>query len=135
MRESLRRLCISRDEGKCRKCQRHFNKRIGFTLHHVLPQRLNGPDEYFNLVCLCQQCHQEWHWYEEDLDILWDAKKTVNEFYRWLRSEHLQEDIDYHGDCMDYYLEDFLQQIVRDLQKTKKKRKQPRNLRQTTVPR
>lgn len=103
------------------------------TLHHVIPQRLNGPDEYFNLVCLCNRCHQDWHVHEEELDILWETKRTRDEFFNWLRGDFTEEDISHHSDCMDFYLEELLRSIIRDLQRTRKLRKQPRNLHQTTL--
>lgn len=133
MRKTLRDLCLQRDNHRCRKCQVKFDGRKGLQLHHVWPQRLSGPDEYFNLICLCQKCHQEWHRNEDRLNILWDVKRTRDEFFRWLRGSHVAEDIAHHTDCSVNYLEDLLKDILRSLSGRRKKHRQPRNLRQTSL--
>ena len=72
---------LKRDGYKCRKCK--LNKKL--TMHHVLPQRLNGSDEKFSLVALCQECHSAWHSLEYELDIAYNAKMAWDIFWLWLK--------------------------------------------------
>lgn len=133
MKNTLRNLCLVRDEYRCRKCSARFNQKNPMTLHHAIPQRLNGPDAYFNLICLCAPCHRAWHEHEDALDILWDATKTRDEFFYWLRGDFTEDDINNHIDCMDHYVEELLRSILHDLSRNKRRKKMPRNLRQTTL--
>ena len=79
----VKKFVLNRDEFKCRKCQ----SKDKLQLHHVLPQRLQGPDDSFNLVALCAKCHSEWHSIETKLGINFMEKRVVEAFYIWLKEE------------------------------------------------
>ena len=72
-----------RDDFRCRKC----GKTKALQLHHVLPQRLNGPDDSFNLITLCHDCHSDWHVIENELGVGQMEKRVIEAFYLWLKEE------------------------------------------------
>lgn len=51
----LTRACYIRDGWRCRHCR----NRNGLHPHHVIYQSHQGPDELWNLITLCAQCHIE----------------------------------------------------------------------------
>lgn len=131
LKKQLRDECIQRDGRCCRKCDAYFPKK-GLQLHHVIPQRLHGPDEHFNLVCLCGGCHQAWHTHETKIGATWDPKKAKEEFFRWIRSEDpLGESRDLE-ESLQQHLEDQLRDLLLSLTFSRKRRKQPRCLHQIT---
>lgn len=130
LKKLTREACMLRDGRCCRKCNTFFPKK-GLQLHHVIPQRLKGPDEIFNLVCLCNSCHTEWHGHENKLGVTWDPKGSKEEFFRWLRSDQPEQDAQDLSDRLDEHLEDELRSLIQHLTRHRKKRKQARNLIQT----
>lgn len=50
----LRKQCFERDGYTCTKCGA-TDKLLH--AHHIVPRRLNGPDELSNLISLCASCH------------------------------------------------------------------------------
>lgn len=98
--KQVRQQVKARDGGRCRACLEPLKH--GLQLHHVLPQRLHGPHEAFNLVCLCHKCHEAWHHHEQKLGIEWDRKRIVGAFYTWLNGEsQMQEEVDALNECYD----------------------------------
>lgn len=83
VRKPTKKFVKIRDNSRCRKCGEAKELQI----HHVLPQRLGGPDEDFNLISLCAECHCAWHRLEMELDIKYTAKRVVTIFYQWLKEE------------------------------------------------
>lgn len=84
IRNPVKKNVYYRDFHQCRKCKARKN----LQLHHVLPRRLNGPDEEFNLVTLCQLCHTMWHKIELAADIGLMEKRVVEMFYSWLKYDN-----------------------------------------------
>ena len=126
MHKSLRTLVHLRDENCCRKCGTHYPKR-GLQVHHILPQRLGGPNEYFNLMCLCNRCHVAWHKHEAKIDAMWVAHEAIAEYWKWLDCE------DWQGCCDDFkedlwlWSEDYLKELIRSIKK-RNKPSQPKRL-------
>lgn len=54
---TLRRACYIRDAWMCRHCR----ARSGLHPHHVIYKSHQGPDELWNLITLCAQCHRAHH--------------------------------------------------------------------------
>lgn len=56
---------VDRRDGKaCRVCERFCSPdapTLRADRHHVIPRSLCGPDESWNLVILCRDCHDERH--------------------------------------------------------------------------
>jgi 5-methylcytosine-specific restriction endonuclease McrA len=51
------RLAVAkRDKYRCRICGRQATD-----THHILYRSQGGPDELWNLVCLCRSCHDRVH--------------------------------------------------------------------------
>lgn len=63
----LIRECIyDRDKGRCRVCGlfvylRHVNPLIVGHVHHIVYRSACGPDESWNLILLCPECHSLEH--------------------------------------------------------------------------
>jgi len=49
----------------CERCRYHGD----IHEHHIIPRCLGGNNEIENLVNLCSQCHREWHWFFEPLEL------------------------------------------------------------------
>lgn len=47
---------LRRSKGICERC----TKRPGTDLHHRVTRARGGPDDAFNLVHLCSECHHVW---------------------------------------------------------------------------
>lgn len=109
IKKLVRQICMLRDQRKCRKCQKYFNG-PGLQLHHVLPQRLNGPDEAFNLVSLCEKCHVKWHRHETKQNIQWDAQRAVKVFYMWLNGDDLE--VLSHQEAQEQWEQGTLEQLL-----------------------
>lgn len=54
---SMTRACYRRDGWRCRHC----NDRNSLHPHHVVYKSHQGPDELWNLITLCAQCHNAHH--------------------------------------------------------------------------
>ena len=52
---------LGRDEWKCRnpRCQYRGNLHV----HHIIFRSEDGPDETWNLVVVCNECHDKLHAY------------------------------------------------------------------------
>lgn len=50
-------LVLERDGYKCRHC----SVRSGLHIHHIIFRSAQGPDEVWNLVTVCNQCHDAIH--------------------------------------------------------------------------
>lgn len=74
-----------RDKYKCRKCGAFSD----LQLHHVVPQRLGGADDSYNLVCLCHECHTLWHQIEASLGIGFMKKRVIDTFYEWIKYDKI----------------------------------------------
>lgn len=46
-----------RDNHTCQVCGEEHEEGHSFPVHHMRPERLDGPDEPWNLVTLCPPCH------------------------------------------------------------------------------
>ena len=62
---------------------------INIHVHHILPIKDGGVDEYWNFICLCQECHK-WKLHK-------DHNKYDIELFTW---KSLQE-IELWGFCLD----------------------------------
>lgn len=51
----FQKIIFSRDENKCQAC----NIKVGLSMHHIIPRSEGGRDEPFNMITLCQHCHNE----------------------------------------------------------------------------
>ena len=60
--ENLRKATIIRDNNKCMECKK--NNCI-LEVHHILPRRLSGSDSIYNLITLCEKCHDKTEGKEE----------------------------------------------------------------------
>ena len=54
------RAVLDRDGWRCRNCGMRNNLHI----HHIVFRSELGPDETWNLVCICQACHDLVHNYK-----------------------------------------------------------------------
>lgn len=79
----IKKFVYNRDNFCCRKCG--GTKEL--QLHHVMPQRLGGPDDSFNLVTLCCIDHANWHSVEALLGVGKMEKRVVEAFYLWLKED------------------------------------------------
>ena len=48
-----------RDNHTCRVCRKQDSKGARLHVHHVIPRRMGGPDEDWNLATLCPSCHRK----------------------------------------------------------------------------
>jgi phage terminase large subunit GpA-like protein len=59
------KLCLKvfrRDKWRCRNPR--CGMRNGLHVHHILFRSENGPDESWNLVAICRECHDLIHGYQ-----------------------------------------------------------------------
>jgi len=56
--ENLRLACLMRDNFTCRKCGK---KEIKLTSHHIVWTSKGGKDSIYNLITLCENCHEKVH--------------------------------------------------------------------------
>lgn len=66
----LKQLIFNRDTFRCRYC----NYRNNLHVHHIVFRSEQGPDETWNLVTLCNDCHEAVH--QHKLSI-WSEDQTV----------------------------------------------------------
>lgn len=57
--DKLRKQVMERDGQKCQKCG--FTDKYGLDAHHIISVIEGGVDAIDNLVLLCRDCHEEWH--------------------------------------------------------------------------
>lgn len=50
-----------RDGNKCRVCLYPGYGGAGIEVHHIVYRSHGGPDEAWNLICLCNPCHGQAH--------------------------------------------------------------------------
>lgn len=60
--ENLRKATIMRDGNKCAECG--SSNRI-LQAHHIVPRRLRGSNTIYNLITLCDKCHDKIRGHEE----------------------------------------------------------------------
>ncbi|MFD1635097.1 HNH endonuclease [Haloplanus ruber] len=57
-----RREVLRRDDYMCRHCERHEEMRgVSLEVHHIVPRSRGGSHEKYNLVTMCQHCHDRTH--------------------------------------------------------------------------
>jgi len=57
-----RRDILQRDDYTCRNCERHREMRgVSLEVHHIIPRSRGGSHEAYNLITLCQHCHDRAH--------------------------------------------------------------------------
>lgn len=83
IKKPVKKHVYTRDDFRCRKC----GAKEPLQLHHVMPQRLGGPDDSFNLVTLCHECHKGWHAIESEMGIGCMEERVIKAFYIWLKEE------------------------------------------------
>ncbi len=54
--ENLRIATLMRDKYACQECG---NKNCKLEVHHIVPRRLKGSDTIYNLITLCDNCHDK----------------------------------------------------------------------------
>ncbi len=60
--ENIRKAVILRDNCRCMECGKSHCR---LEVHHIKPKRLNGSNALFNLIALCEECHQRTKGQEE----------------------------------------------------------------------
>src|SRR3990172_985267 len=53
----LRTACFKRDKYTCQRCEVHNTQGRGLNAHHLIPRSEDGADEIYNLITLCEDCH------------------------------------------------------------------------------
>jgi len=66
---------LKRDGWKCRSCKLRQNLHV----HHIQYRSHQGPDESWNLITLCNQCHEAVH--RGDLTFGWDDPSPIADGY------------------------------------------------------
>jgi 5-methylcytosine-specific restriction endonuclease McrA len=66
---------LKRDGWKCRSCGLRQNLHV----HHIQYRSHSGPDESWNLITLCNQCHEAVH--RGDLTFGWDDPSPIADGY------------------------------------------------------
>jgi len=56
--ENLRIACLMRDDFTCQKCGK---KGVKLTAHHIVWTSKGGKDSIYNLITLCENCHEKVH--------------------------------------------------------------------------
>lgn len=77
--KSTKKRLLSRDGKTCQKCG--GTKKL--TIHHIIPRKNNGGNNNWNLITLCQPCHNEWHSLSD--------REGSHTFHQWLSMPNLQE--------------------------------------------
>lgn len=54
---SIRWQVLKRDRFTCQRCWEKFRHGHGLNVHHIRPRDLGGDDHPFNLISLCEHCH------------------------------------------------------------------------------
>jgi hypothetical protein len=63
---------LERDEWKCRACRLRQNLHV----HHIIFRSHQGPDATFNLITVCNECHEAIH--RQDLILKHDGPVDAN---------------------------------------------------------
>ena len=74
---ALRKVILTRDHWKCRSCGSRNNLHV----HHIQFRSQQGPDASWNLITLCNACHDGVHSYQLGIGSLANADKEV-QFHR-----------------------------------------------------
>ena len=69
--ENLRKATIMRDGNKCMECGK---SNCILEAHHIVPRRLGGNDSIYNLITLCDKCHDKTKVCEEKYIIKYQNK-------------------------------------------------------------
>lgn len=77
---SVRRDIRERD-GYCVNCRSEEN----LTVHHIIPVKKGGSDEYCNLVTLCDKCHKDYHSYLNDGS---NSHDPIISFNTWINTDY-----------------------------------------------
>jgi len=86
IKKPVKKEVLKRDNYRCRKC----GSKEDLTLHHTIPQRLDGPDTRNFLVCLCRKCHTDWHSLEDELGIGYSYRLVKDTFFLWLKNQKIK---------------------------------------------
>ncbi len=86
IKKPVKKEVLKRDNHCCRKCGDKEN----LTLHHTVPQRINGPDDKSFLVSLCRKCHSDWHELEAELGIGYSYYLVKDTFFLWLKNKKIK---------------------------------------------
>ncbi|MCK4257409.1 MAG: HNH endonuclease [Halanaerobiales bacterium] len=54
--ENLRKAAILRDNNTCQMC---YKTNCKIEVHHIIPKRLKGDNSIYNLISLCEECHEK----------------------------------------------------------------------------
>ncbi len=54
--ENLRKAAILRDNNTCQMC---YKTNCKIEVHHIIPKRLKGDNSIYNLISLCEDCHEK----------------------------------------------------------------------------
>lgn len=76
--ENLRKATIIRDGNKCMECGK---TNCVLEAHHIVPRRLGGNDSIYNLITLCNDCHDKTEGKEEKFIVKYQNKiqgKNIN---------------------------------------------------------
>jgi len=98
--ENLRKATILRDKCKCMECGK--NNCI-LEAHHIVPRRLHGNDSIYNLITLCNKCHEKVTGVEE---------QYINKYQTLINGKNIR--FDYAQHCMQgkHYLRKELNKIA-----------------------
>jgi hypothetical protein len=55
--EKIREKAFKRYNYTCYRCEKRYRKGYGLTAHHLIPRVNGGTSDQFNLVVLCNKCH------------------------------------------------------------------------------
>lgn len=87
--------CLKRDKYTCQRCEKRNAQGRGMTAHHITPRSEEGTNDLYNLITLCDPCHDyvEIHNLRTKADIIGSYEVQVD-----LRSEVTKEltDEGYH---------------------------------------
>jgi len=126
MKNQTRNVVKCRDNNKCCIC----DHKKDLQLHHIVPQRFKGPNEYWNLILICNKCHSNWHKLESELEIMWDMTNCVYRFYCFLGVDDPEDQSNIHLDLLESYTDILLTKLIKSIKRDPKRNKIPKNIKQ-----
>ena len=82
--ENLRKATIMRDGNKCMECGK---SNCILEAHHIVPRRLGGNDSIYNLIILCDKCHDKTEGKEE---------KFIEKYQKMINGKNIRFDFAQH---------------------------------------